>query len=146
ITITIPKSSLGGEAGDPLEVGEMSGAFVSREAVRRLSCDAGIVEVVEDDRGAPLSVGRKRRTISGGLKRALYQRDATCTFPGCANRAFLEGHHIKHWADGGETSLLNTTLVCTAHHRFVHEYGYTIEMTEDQRPEFRDPQGRVVRA
>ena len=26
-------------------------------------------------------------------------------FPGCTNSAFVDGHHIKHWADGGETSL-----------------------------------------
>jgi len=45
----------------------------------------------------PLSVGRKRRTISGRLKRALLERDRTCTFPGCTNRLHLEGHHIKHW-------------------------------------------------
>ena len=146
ITITIPRSSLYDETRDPTEVGEMRGSFVSPEAVRRLSCDAGIVEVVEDDRGAPLSIGRKRRTISGGLKRALYQRDTTCTFPGCAHRSYLEGHHIKHWANGGETDLLNTCLLCSFHHRFVHEYGYTIELDEDQKVQFRDPQGQRVRA
>jgi hypothetical protein len=146
ITIAIPRASLAGEAADPVEVGEMSSSFLSQEAVRRLSCDAGIIEIVEDDRGAPLSVGRKKRTIAGALKRALHQRDATCTFPGCTHRIFLEGHHIKHWADGGETSLQNTTLLCTAHHRFVHEYGYTIEMTEGQQPQFRDPGRRLVQA
>jgi hypothetical protein len=59
-----------------------------------------------------MSVGRKRRTISGALKRALYKRDQACTFPGCTHQAFLEGHHIKHWADGGETSLSTTALLC----------------------------------
>ncbi|MBK7537957.1 MAG: hypothetical protein IPI49_21810 [Myxococcales bacterium] len=23
--------------------------------------------------------------------------------PGCDHRLFLEGHHLQHWADGGET-------------------------------------------
>jgi len=50
---------------DPTEVGEMGESFVSAEAARRLSCDAGVVEVVEDEHGTPLSVGRKRRTIAG---------------------------------------------------------------------------------
>jgi hypothetical protein len=63
---------------------------------------------------------------------------------GCTNSIFLEGHHIKHWADGGETSLENTALLCTLHHRFVHEYGYAIELGSDQRPRFRDPYGRLV--
>jgi hypothetical protein len=144
IVLTIPESSLRAEAADPLEAGEMGESFMSREAARRLSCDAGVVEVVEDDRGTPLSVGRKRRTIAGALKRALRRRDTTCSYPGCANRMFLEGHHIKHWADGGETSLRNSALLCSLHHRFVHEYGYAIELGPDQRPRFRDPHGRLV--
>lgn len=78
-----------------------------------------IVEVVEDEHGMPLSAGRKRRTIAGSLKRALRKRDGTCTFPGCTHRIFLEDHHIRHWADGGETSLANALLLCSVHHRHV---------------------------
>jgi hypothetical protein len=91
-----------------------------------------------------LSVGRKRRTIAGALRRALCKRDTACTFPGCNHTLFLEGHHIQHWADGGETSLLNAALLCSHHHRFVHEYGYTIELGPDQRPRFRDPRGCLI--
>jgi len=150
VTLTIAASSLrsGGlqrEGGlHPIEVGELGGSFVSCEAARRLSCDSGVVDVVEDDNGVPLSVGRKRRTISGPLKRALRERDKTCTYPGCTNYLFLEAHHVKHWADGGETSLRNACLLCTTHHHYVHEYGYVIELDADQRPRFRDPHGRLV--
>ena len=144
IVLTIPESSLHAGGADPVEVGEIGESFVSSEAARRLSCDAGVVEVVEHERGTPLSVGRKRRTIAGALKRALRKRDTTCSYPGCTNRMFLEGHHIKHWADGGETSLTNSALLCSLHHRFVHEYGYAIELGPDQRPRFRDPRGRLV--
>jgi hypothetical protein len=144
ITISIPAASLRAEIVDPVEVGEIGDALLSPDAVRRLSCDAGVVEVIEDEHGAPLSVGRKRRTIAGALMRALRKRDPVCTFPGCTNRLFLEGHHVKHWVDGGETSPLNITMLCTLHHRFVHEYGYRIEMGTDQRPRFRDPSGRLV--
>jgi hypothetical protein len=146
VILTIPASSLRAGAVDPLEVAEIGESFVSSEAARRMSCDCGVVEVVEDEHGAPLSVGRKRRTINGMLKRALVQRDKTCTYPGCTNRLFLEGHHIKHWADGGETSLMNTALLCSTHHLHVHEYGYTIELDSEQRPRFRDPRGRLVAA
>ena len=150
VTLTIAASSLrsGGlqrEGGlHPIEVGELGGSFVSCEAARRLSCDSDVVDVVEDDNGVPLSVGRKRRTISGPLKRALRERDKTCTYPGCTNYLFLEAHHVKHWADGGETSLRNACLLCTTHHHYVHEYGYVIELDADQRPRFRDPHGRLV--
>ena len=146
VTLTIPAGSLHPDAADPVEVAELGESFLSPEAARRLSCDAGVVEVTEDEQGVPLSVGRKRRTIAGALKRALYKRDAACTFPGCTHRIFLEGHHIKHWADGGETSLSNTALLCSTHHRHVHEYGYEIELGPGQRPQFRDPHGRVVPA
>ena len=59
---------------------------------------------------------------------------------------FLEGHHFEHWADGGDTSLENLGLLCSTHHHYVHEYGYTVELGPDQRPRFRDPHGRVVMA
>jgi Domain of unknown function (DUF222)/HNH endonuclease len=144
ITITIPATSLRADKMDPVEVGEMGESFISPETARRLSCDAGVVEVIEDEHGVPLSVGRKRRTIAGALKRALHKRDKTCTYPGCTHRIFLEGHHIQHWAEGGETSLENTALLCSLHHRHVHEYGYAIELDTDGRPQFRDPRGRLV--
>jgi len=144
VTLTVPASLLRDGSADPVEVGEIGQSFVSRDNARRLSCDAGVVEIVEDDQGAPLSVGRKQRTIAGALRRALHRRDRSCTYPGCTNRLFLEGHHIQHWADGGETSLSNTALLCSFHHRHVHELGYTIELGPDQRPRFRDPQGRPV--
>jgi hypothetical protein len=146
ITVTIPATSLRADEVDPVEVGEMGESFLSPETVRRLSCGAGVVEVIEDEHGVPLSVGRKRRTIAGALKRALHKRDKTCTYPGCTHRIFLEGHHIQHWAEGGKTSLRNTALLCSLHHRHVHKYGHTIELGVDGRPQFRDPQGRLVTA
>ncbi len=82
VTLTIPAASLHSDAADPIEAGEMGESFLSQDAARRLSCDAGVVEVTEDEHGVPLSVGRKRRTIAGALRRALYKRDSTCTFPG----------------------------------------------------------------
>jgi len=156
ITVTIPAASLQTapcctdaakpklEMTDPVEVGEMGGVFIAPETARRLGCDAGVIAIIEDSGGAPISVGRKQRTIAGALKRALYQRDVCCTYPGCTHQVFLEGHHIKHWADGGETSLWNTVLLCSHHHRYVHEYGYTIQFDVDRKPQFRDPRGRLV--
>ncbi|HEX3483328.1 MAG TPA: DUF222 domain-containing protein [Kofleriaceae bacterium] len=146
VTLTVPVSLLRDEVADPVEVGELGESFLSRDAARRLSCDAGVVEILEDGQGVPLSVGRKQRTIAGALRRALHRRDRSCTYPGCSNRLFLEGHHIRHWADGGETSLSNALLLCSLHHRRVHELGFTVELGPDQRPRFRDPRGRLVAA
>ncbi len=126
------------------EVGVFAdGTCVTAETVRRLACDCGLVYVAEDAEGRTVGVGRKTRAISGPLLRALRNRDRTCRFPGCTNLLFVEGHHIRHWADGGETSLENLTLMCSHHHRFVHEYGYRIEL-DPAGPRVFDPKGREV--
>ncbi|MGH7575357.1 MAG: DUF222 domain-containing protein, partial [Longimicrobiales bacterium] len=82
------------------------GTNVSPEACRRLTCDASVVHVTRGKAGSVLDVGRKTRTISPALRRALEVRDRGCRFPGCELR-FTDAHHLRHWADGGETSLRN---------------------------------------
>ncbi|MBL9017304.1 MAG: DUF222 domain-containing protein [Myxococcales bacterium] len=122
------------------------GSCLSAETARRLACDCGVVSMVEDADGNCRSISRKTRTLSAALKRAMLQRDKTCRFPGCGNKVFLDGHHAVHWAHGGETSLANVLAICSFHHRFMHEYGYRVEMDEHQQPRFFDPQSRVVPA
>ena len=150
VILTVTAETLSGHrdaGGDPSDVACFTdGTCVSAEVARRLSCDAGVVEMVEDEHGNPLCVGRKIRTISGSMKRALLKRDRTCRFPGCATRVFLEGHHMQHWADGGTTDLRNIVSLCTHHHRFVHEYGYSIELDSGGSPRFIDDRGRTVPA
>jgi hypothetical protein len=85
-------------------------------------------------------VGRKTRTISGALRRALEVRDRGCRFPGCQLR-FTQAHHVRHWADGGETGLSNCLLLCGYHHRLVHEGGWRVEWWGKGRPVFYDPRG-----
>ncbi len=146
VVITISRPALHDERRDSLDqiAGLPDGGSLSLEAARRLCCDAGIVQITEDEHGTPLSVGRKTRSIPASIKRALLRRDQTCRFPGCTNRVFLEGHHIQHWLHGGETSLENVLLICSHHHHFVHEYNYRIERSEGG-PRFFDDRGRAVR-
>jgi len=61
-------------------------------------------------------------------------------FSGCTNDRFVDGHHIQHWADGGETSLDNLVLLCRRHHHLVHEGGFTCEKTNDGEIFFQDQQ------
>ncbi len=93
---------------------------VSAELARRLTCDATTTTVVHDADGAIIDVGRKTRRISTKLRLALTQRDGGCRFPGCTNR-FTDAHHVRHWADGGKTSLKNLMLLCGYHHGFIHD-------------------------
>ena len=55
-------------------------------------------------------------------------------------------HHVRHWADGGETSLANTLLLCSAHHRLVHEGGYRIRRDCAGQWFFQRPDGRAIPA
>ncbi len=114
------------------------------ETVRRLACDGNTVTVLEDERGTPLDVGRKQRTVSTPLKRALWARDRGCRFPGCHRTRFVDAHHIHHWADGGDTSLENLVLLCTHHHRLLHEGGFAIRRDAQGEVYFRRPDGRVI--
>lgn len=114
------------------------------ESVRRLSCDGDTVVIVEDGEGEPLSIGRKSRTVPTAIKRALWARDKHCVFPGCTNRRFVDAHHVQHWSAGGETSFENLILLCTRHHRLVHEGGFSIGKDYLDRWYFRRPDGRAV--
>lgn len=101
------------------------GTRVSAETSRRMACDASVLHVAHDDAGNVLDLGRRTRTVSPALRRALEVRDGGCRFPGCGLR-FADAHHVRHWADGGETSLANCLLLCSHHHRLVHEGGWQV--------------------
>ena len=96
-----------------------------------------------DADGQILDVGRRTRTISPALRRALLHRDRDCRFPGCGLR-FCQGHHLRHWAHGGPTTLDNLALLCRLHHRAVHEEGYQVEREADGALQFRRPDGRPI--
>jgi hypothetical protein len=114
------------------------------DTIKRLTCDGSLVTIVEDDRGTPLDVGRKQRTVSTPLKRALWSRDRGCSFPGCHRTRYVDAHHIRHWAESGDTSLANLTLLCTHHHTLLHEGGFTIHRDERGGIDFKRPDGRVI--
>jgi hypothetical protein len=111
-------------------------------AARRLCCDGSIVRVLEQD-GKTISLGQKTRTIPPAMRRALRIRDGSCTFPGCTQRYHLDGHHLKHWADGGETDLENLTSLCRHHHRLLHEGGFTVRRDSSGVKFFR-PNGKPI--
>jgi len=121
-------------------VGQEEQAGISAETSRRLLCDAGIVPILTDAQGTPLDVGRKTRSIPAALRRALAVRDRGCRFPGCTHTRYVDAHHARHWADGGETSLANTLLLCGRHHTLVHEGGFQV-VVDGEGAHFFDPAG-----
>ncbi|HEV8472053.1 MAG TPA: DUF222 domain-containing protein, partial [Methylomirabilota bacterium] len=91
-----------------------NGARVSAETSQRIACDATRVLMRHDEDGQIVEVGARTRTIPPALRRALHHRDRGCRFPGCEVR-FGQGHHIRHWAHGGPTTLSNLALLCRRH-------------------------------
>jgi len=131
-------------SGAPAESGcceHDDGRALAMDTARRLACDGALVGLVEDGDGEPLSVGRKTRAIPTAIRRALRARDGGCRFPGCTHTRFTEGHHIEHWANGGETRLGNLITLCSFHHRCVHEGGFGLRVTDDGLFVFSTPDG-----
>lgn len=126
LNVVLQAAALRHEVGaSPAEL-EWAGPVVD-EMARRLGCDAVRATVEADEEGMPVTVGRATRTVPPSIRRALVVRDRGCRFPGCDRPpAWTDGHHLIHWADGGETVLENLVLLCRPHHRLVHEQGWTL--------------------
>jgi hypothetical protein len=119
------------------------GVALAGETLLRIACDSGLVAAKMDAAGTVLDLGRRRRTVSPALRRALLLRDRGCRFPGCGHRAFVDAHHIEHWAHGGATDLENTVLLCHRHHVALHEGGFRLERRAGALC-FLDPEGHVI--
>ncbi len=113
------------------------------EAARRWACDANVSRVITDARSVPLDLGRRTKVVPAALRRAVVARDGTCRFPGCDRPpGWCDAHHVRHWADGGETALGNLVLLCRPHHRLIHR-GFGVQMV-DGRPVFSRPDGTAI--
>ena len=129
---------------DPDQPGQSvleDGQHVPAGTSQRLACDASRVVMRHEPDGRVVEIGARTRIISPALRPALQYCDQGCRFPGCG-LLFTQGHHIRHWAQGGPTTLSNLTLLCRRHHRTVHEDGLQVERRPDGQLEFRRPDGR----
>ena len=91
---------------------EAGGIHVSAETARRLACDAAKVEMQHGREGEILGVGRRTRTISPALRRALAARDGQCRFL----RAVRTGAPMLTMSSTGRTAgrRCSTTWCCCA--------------------------------
>jgi len=122
------------------------GPVIHPESARRLLCNARVQTVVEDERGHVVDLGRMTREPSAAMVRQVRYRDRECGFPGCGARRFTEVHHIVWWRHGGRTDLDNLLLICSFHHRLVHELGWSIRREADGEVGWFHPDGIRYRA
>ncbi|MGH3789022.1 MAG: DUF222 domain-containing protein, partial [Pseudonocardiaceae bacterium] len=136
LTVTIDFDALRTSLGTAtLDYGQQ----ISAGDARRLACDCKLIPAVLGGDYEPLDVGRAQRTVPLGIRRALVARDRGCSFPGCGRPPRIcDAHHVRHWADGGETSAQNCCLLCEMHHQQVHLQGWDVTI-HGGRVEFRPP-------
>jgi hypothetical protein len=116
---------------------------ITPETARRIACDADLTRIITRGASQPLELGRRTKVVAPGLRRAIAVRDRGCRFPGCGRPpGWCDAHHVRHWADGGETSVSNLVLLCRPHHRAIHR-GFGVEMVKG-RPVFRRPDGSPI--
>jgi len=125
--------NLGGDIED--------GPVIHADVVRRLVCDGRIELVCHDADGKACRIGTEEYKIPRHIRRQVLRRDGRrCTFPGCHSARYLDVHHIVPWPRGA-TELDNLTCLCRHHHKLVHEHGWRVRLTKDDRTEWFRPNG-----
>jgi 5-methylcytosine-specific restriction endonuclease McrA len=120
------------------------GTALSADAARRLGCNSSIIFVLEGPDGTVINTSPQSPTVPAALARAVRIRDGGCVFPGCTSKVWVDVHHIHFRAHGGGHSAANLATLCRAHHRLIHEGGFTVTATAPGRFVFRRPDGTEV--
>jgi hypothetical protein len=122
------------------------GSVIHPETVRRLLCNARVQTVVENGSSDVVGLGSVHREPPAWMARQIRYRDRECRFPGCGARAFTQAHHLRFWRHGGRTELENLILLCSFHHRLVHELGWIVRRRSDGTYRWQRPDGTRYRA
>jgi hypothetical protein len=120
------------------------GPILDADTALRLMCDASLTFALHGEDGTVTNVSAKAPTVPAALARAVKLRDDGCVFPGCTRRGHIDLHHLHHRAQGGENSLVNLACLCRAHHRMIHEHGYTMTSPAPATFQFHRPGGTPI--
>jgi len=130
ITITATLDTLCGNPGAPAALLDWAFPISGRE-LRRIAKDAEITPILVSSKSDPLHVGRKYRTATPKMNRALDERDRGCLLPGCDRPPEMcQRHHEVDWVAGGETDVDRMLLLCGPHHRLLSR-GWRLERLPD---------------
>ncbi|HSS61065.1 MAG TPA: DUF222 domain-containing protein, partial [Candidatus Limnocylindrales bacterium] len=133
LQVTASVETLLGKVGAPGAENEFT-LPISSAAVQRLACDCSVTRVLLSQESLVIDVGRASRVVGPALRKALVIRHRHCRWPGCERPAsWCDAHHLVHWIDDGLTDLDNLVLLCRRHHRMVHEGGWQLIKTEDEK-------------
>jgi hypothetical protein len=102
--------------GDPAEIFDRGLTLLEADLERK--------KLAQTDRPRPAAKAAPgSRHVPAAVRRAVWKRDeGRCAFVGttgrCAERGFLEFHHVVPFAKGGETTSANLELRCRAHNLY----------------------------
>jgi hypothetical protein len=132
LTVTASLETLRANPGAPAALLDW-GWPISGKAPRRIALDAEITPILVGPAGDPLHVGRRYRTATRKMRRALAERDRRCVWPGCDRPpTWSQSDHAVPWAQGGKTEIEGMRLLCTPHHRRLSR-GWRLERLPDRR-------------
>jgi hypothetical protein len=104
---------------------------LTRDAVRRLSCDADLQMLLVEGHQV-LGISAPTSAIPARVRRAVQARDQGCRFPGCrAPVGWTDLHHVIPRHRGGPTTVDNLVGICRRHHTAVTEGRWQLSMTPD---------------
>jgi Domain of unknown function (DUF222)/HNH endonuclease len=132
LTITASLETLRADPGAPAALLDW-GMPISAKALRRIASDAEITPILLSSSGDPLHVGRKYRTATLKMRKALAERDRRCVWPGCDRPPEqAQADHVRPWAQGGKTDIEQMRLLCGVHNRRLTR-GWRLEALPDHR-------------
>ena len=115
---------------------------ISAAIVRRLCCDGAHTISLEGPEGTILDQFPFRRSPTAAQRIEIARRDGGCRFSGCGYGLVTNVHHLRHWINGGPTTLSNLITLCAAHHSRVHELGWKMSGDANELVTFTSPHGR----
>lgn len=123
------------------------GPEIAASTAERLACDARARVLLTDRAANRMYLGRSRRLASPAQIAALTaDGGGSCRFPGCHHTRHLHAHHVRHWMRGGPTDVDNLVLLCSFHHRLVHDHRYLVLRPPGEDWLFHRPDGTPVEA
>src|ERR1700712_5243903 len=114
---------------------------VSPETATYLACDARSMFI--QPHGRDLVHSRITRCASYPQLRAMVKRSKHCQYPGCTSTYDLQAHHLRDEAKGGLTLTDEMILLCTRHHKLLHDHHIHTTGTGTT-PIFKDQAGRTI--
>lgn len=85
------------------------------------------------------------RLATKAQRKEILRRDCwSCQVPGCPSRIWLELHHLKSYAEGGETAPTNLLTICGSCHRNLHAGDLQIDVDTEDQLVFKNRQGQPL--